>query len=125
MTALSHIAPAGSNLSNEQIRAFISKACPVEEYRGKKVLAIVPDGTRTCPLDVVFRCVFDQIGGATAVLDVMIALGTHQPMSEDAICERLGMTAEERRSTYAGVRFFNHAWSDDSALRKIGIITKE
>ena len=42
---------------------------------------IVPDGTRTCPLDVVFRFLFDQIGAATAALDLMIALGTHQPMS--------------------------------------------
>jgi nickel-dependent lactate racemase len=125
MTALSNVAPEGTNLSAEQIRAFIAKACSADEYRGRKILLIVPDSTRTCPLDVVFRGLFDQIGAATAVLDVMIALGTHQPMSEEAICERLGITADQRRTTYGSVRFFNHAWDDPSALRKIGQITVE
>ena len=125
MTALSHIAPEGTNLSATQARAFVAKACPPEEFRGKKVLLIVPDATRTCPLDVLFAGVFDQIGGVTAALDVMIALGTHQPMSEEAMCERLGVTMEQRRSTYARVQLFNHAWDDDTALRKIGSISKE
>jgi nickel-dependent lactate racemase len=125
MNALSHIAPPGSNLSAGQVREFIAKACPPEDYRGRKVLLIVPDGTRTCPLDLMFRGVFDQIGAAAAALDVMIALGTHQPMSEEAICERLGITAGERSSTYRSVRFFNHAWDDRSALRKVGVITKD
>jgi hypothetical protein len=31
-----------------------------------------------------------------AALDVMIALGTHQPMSEEAICHRLEISLEER-----------------------------
>jgi nickel-dependent lactate racemase len=125
MTALSHIAPEGTNLSTTQAREFIAKACPAEEYRGKKVLMIVPDGTRSCPLDVLFTGVFDQIGGATAALDVMIALGTHQPMSEEAICERLGITLEQRRSVYAKVQLFNHAWDDETALRTIGKISVE
>jgi nickel-dependent lactate racemase len=125
MTALSHIAPEGTNLSATQARAFIANACPPEEFRGKKVLLIVPDATRTCPLDVLFAGVFDQIGGVTAALDVMIALGTHQPMSEEAMCERLGVTAEERRSKYGRVRLLNHAWDDVTALRKIGSISKE
>src|SRR6266446_8273820 len=125
MTALSNIAPEGTNLSAEQIRAFIAKTCDAAEYRGKKVLLIVPDSTRTCPLDVMFRGVFEQIGASVAVLDVMIALGTHQPMSEEAICGRLGIATDERISTYKRVRLFNHAWNDHSALRQIGRITSE
>ena len=125
MTALAHIAPEGSNLTAEQIRAFIAKACDPAEYRGKKVLLIVPDSTRTCPLDQLFRGVFDQIGGATAALNVMIALGTHQPMSDEAMCEHLGISSAERRSIYARVQLLNHAWDDQSALRNVGKITKE
>jgi len=125
MNALSLIAPEGTNLATDKVRAFIAKACPAEEYRGRKVLVIVPDGTRSCPLDVVFRGLFDQVGAAMAAFDVMIALGTHQPMNEEAICERLGITDGERSSTYKAVRFFNHAWDDESALRRIGVISKE
>ena len=125
MTTLSRIASEGTNLSETHARDFIAKACPPDEYRGKKVLLIVPDGTRTCPLDIMFTGVFDQIGGVTAALDVMIALGTHQPMSEEAMCERVGITMEQRRAEYSRVRFFNHAWDDETALRKIGVITRE
>ena len=37
----------------------------------------------------------------TAAFDVMIALGTHPPMSEEAICARLEISAEERDGEYA------------------------
>ncbi len=125
MTALSEIAPEGSNLSPDQARAFIAKSCPADEFRGKKVLLIVPDATRTCPLDVMFAGLFDQIGGVTAKLDVMIALGTHQPMSEEAMCERLGITMEQRRAKYSGVQLLNHAWDDQTALLNVGKISVE
>ena len=48
----------------------------------------------------------------------MVALGTHPPMSEEAICERLQITAEERRGKYAGVNVFNHEWGNPAALEK-------
>ena len=89
---LSQTAPAGTHLTDEQVRDLVAQACPAKDYKGKKVLLIVPDATRTCPLGLLFTAVFEQIGAATAAFDVMIALGTHQPMSEEAICERLEIT---------------------------------
>jgi len=53
------------------------------------VLLIVPDATRTCPLGMLFKGIFAQIGTQASVLDVVIELGTHQPMDEYAICHRL------------------------------------
>jgi len=38
---------------------------------------------------MLFKGIFAQIGTQASVLDVMIALGTHQPMDEYAICHRL------------------------------------
>ncbi len=125
MSTLSHTAPHGTYLSAEQARTLIAQACPAKDYKDKKVLLIVPDATRTCPLGMLFSGLFDQIGAATEHFDVMIALGTHQPMSEEAICERLEISLEERRGKFAGVRFFNHEWDNDAALRKIGDLTLE
>ena len=119
---LSAIAPAGSFLSDDQAGALIAQACSAKDYLGKKVLLIVPDATRTAPVGLVFQKLFEQIGGATAALDVMIALGTHQPMSEEAICERLEISMEERTTRYRSVRFFNHEWDNPAALRNIGTI---
>jgi len=86
------------------------------------VLLIVPDGTRTAPVGVVFQTLHKQIAGVAGGFDVLIALGTHQPMSESAICKRLEISEADRRSTYGAVKFFNHAWDQPSALKKIGTI---
>src|ERR1700760_4670335 len=123
MSTVSQTAPPGTYLSAAQARDLIAQACPAKDYRDKKVLLIVPDATRTCPLGILFAGLFDQIGAATKHFDVMIALGTHQPMSEEAICQRLEISLDERRGKYAGVRFFNHEWDNDAALRKIGDLT--
>ena len=125
MNTLSHTAPAGTFLDAAQVRELIVQACPAKEYKDRRVLLIVPDATRTCPLGMLFAGLHAQIGAATAAFDVMIALGTHQPMSEAAICERLEISMEERRGQYSGVRFFNHEWDNPAALRHIGDLTRE
>ncbi len=125
MSTLSHIASPGSHVSVADTRALVAEACPAKDYKGKRVLLIVPDATRTCPLGQVFKALHEQIGAVTAAFDVMIALGTHQPMSEEAICERLEIGLAERGEIYRGVRFFNHEWDNPEALHKVGHLTVE
>src|SRR3954454_13768932 len=93
---LSSLAADGAHLTETQVRELVAQACPAKDYKGKKVLLIVPDSTRTCPLGTVFKALCGQIAEATAAFDVMIALGMHQPMSEEAICERLEITRADR-----------------------------
>ena len=119
---IARTSPSGTYLTNQQVLEVINEACPVSEYRGKKVLLIVPDATRTCPLGMLFKGIFNQIGAEAAALDVMIALGTHQPMTEAAICNRLEISTEERTQKYHTVRLFNHEWDNPSALKYIGTI---
>ena len=58
-------------------------------------------------------------------MDIMVALGTHQAMSEEAICERLEITPEQRRTRYAAVDFHNHQWDNPAALKRIGVISRD
>ena len=104
---------------------IVARACPAAGYRDKRVLLIIPDGTRTAPVGLLFRALHRQIGAQTRALDVLVALGTHQPMSEEAICRRLETTEAERRGEYRRVRFFNHAWNDPTALKEVGRFTAE
>lgn len=122
MTSALHAVPVEGALSSDAVHDLVRQACPAKDYRGKRVLLIVPDATRTAPIGLVFKALFAQIGEAAAVLDVMIALGTHPPMSEAAICDRLDITAGERGTAYRTVRFFNHEWDNPAALRHIGTI---
>src|SRR5208337_2767762 len=121
-TASSRTAPAGASVSAADVLGLIEQVCPAKDYRGKRVLLIVPDGTRTAPIGLLFKTLHDQIGEAAKAFDVLIALGTHPPMSEQAICERLQITRDERSGKYAGVNVFNHAWDNPAALKNVGTI---
>ena len=122
MNTLSKTATADASLTDEQVNSLVVEALPAVEYTGKKVLLIVPDHTRTAPVGQLFKAIHAQIGASAAKLDVMIALGTHHAMSEEAICERLEITLDERRGQYANVVFHNHEWDNPEMLRNIGTI---
>jgi len=109
-------------LNEPQVRAIVAQALPPLALTGKRVLLIVPDSTRTAPVGLLFRTIHDLIGRETKSLDVMIALGTHPPMSDEAINRRLEITPEERAGKYRRVRVLNHAWNDPAALAYVGTI---
>ncbi|MEO6184126.1 MAG: lactate racemase domain-containing protein, partial [Verrucomicrobiota bacterium] len=92
----------------QKVSEIVAAVCPAENYRDKKILLIIPDSTRTAPVGLMFKTLHKQIGGVTKNFDILVALGTHQPMSERAICERLEISTEEHKTTYRDVRFFNH-----------------
>ena len=125
MPFISRIAPPGTEVTREQVTDLVTQACPSKDYGGKRVLLIVPDGTRTAPVGLFFQCLHQQIAEATKAFDVLIALGTHQPMNESAICQRLEISESERQMIYRNVQFHNHAWNDPKSLKKIGLISAE
>ena len=88
----------------------------------RRVLVIIPDGTRTAPIPLMFRLLYEQFGRRAAQLDYLIALGTHPPMLPEAIDHLVGTTAAERAERYPNVRIFNHEWHNPQALQTIGVI---
>jgi lactate racemase len=122
MQPLVTLAEPPTALTSAQVATLVAGACPEADYRDQRVLLIVPDGTRTAPVGLLFQALYATIGRLARAFDVMIALGTHQPMSDSAICRRLDITEAQRRDAYPRVRFFNHAWNDPAALRRIGVI---
>lgn len=121
----SAIADRDGSVSVDEVARVLAATCPADTLRGRRVLAIVPDGTRTAPVGLVFRTLHGQLAGTVAALDVMVALGTHQPMSEEAICRRLDMTMEERQAQYRDVAFFNHEWDNPAALQRVGVLSAD
>jgi len=111
------IGSVGSKVTEAQVAQLVGQALPPADYRDKKILLIVPDHTRTAPVGLLFKTIFAQIGAVTRELDVLTALGTHPPMSEAAICERLEISVAQHRGEYQKVRFFNHEWDNPAALQ--------
>jgi nickel-dependent lactate racemase len=112
---------AGS-LGEDEVRDLVTQSLAQAELGGKRVLVIVPDSTRTAPIPLFFRLFHEALWGRVAALDFMVALGTHQPMSERALNRLVGVTAEERRTIYGGVGLLNHRWDLPGALVTVGTI---
>ncbi len=111
-------------LTEAEVRAVLEEGLGQLDLEGKRVLFIIPDGTRSGPVDMFFRLFHQLLWGKVKALDYLIALGTHQPMPEEAIHKRLGVTAEEMATTYAGVHVFNHFWNESGTFRRIGVIPR-
>lgn len=122
---LAQVSPADRRVTAQQVAEVIAQVCPASAYRGQRVLLIVPDGTRTAPVGLIFKELYAQLAPAVRQVDVLIALGTHPPMSEEAICRRLEISPDERRGRYAKVGFFNHAWDNPAVLRQVGTIAAD
>jgi nickel-dependent lactate racemase len=89
---------------------------------GKRVLIIIPDSTRTAPIPQMFRLFYEYLGDEVATLDYLIALGTHQALSEAAIHKLIGVTPEEHAGKYAKVNVFNHRWDLPETFVTLGQI---
>jgi nickel-dependent lactate racemase len=108
-----------------QLRDAVGEFFSQNNYAGKKVLIIIPDNTRSGPIGEVFKIMYEHMGPEAKAVDCLVALGTHQPMSEEQICKRLSMTAAERKRRYASVRFFNHEWDNPATYKTIGRISAD
>jgi len=110
-------------LGTSEVVDIVRRSCSPDAFLGKRVLVIVPDGTRTAPIGLVFDALFQHVAQVTSAFDILVALGTHQPMDEAAICRRLDISEAQRRDQYSKVNFFNHAWDNPAALKQIGTLS--
>lgn len=112
-------------LTDDDVRQWIAAHIPIDEYRGKRVLLVIPDGTRTAPLPLLVSALSNQLAPIVKSWDVIVALGTHQPMSTAAIRSLIGL---EDGQQFAGTRqpdLFNHEWDNANALATIGHLSQE
>jgi nickel-dependent lactate racemase len=112
-------------LSESDVLSLMTPCVEQAGLEGKRVLVIIPDSTRTAPLPMMFRLFHRLLADRTASLDFLIALGTHQPMSDEAIEKHLGLTGDERRSKYGKINIYNHRWDVPEQLVTLGRISEQ
>lgn len=117
------IAEPGLILHEDAIRAALEAGLG-GRFAGARVLALIPDHTRTLPLPLLFRLLVDVLADVRQ-LDFLVALGTHPPLSESALCDLVGLTPDERQGRYAQIGLYNHAWDDPRALAHLGTLTQD
>ena len=109
-------------LTKAEIREIVAQAFAEHDMTGKRVLFLTPDATRSAPMDVMFRVLYDEIGEKAAAIDYLVALGTHMAMDDEHLNKLFGLSAQERATTYAKVNIYNHEWENQETFRHIGTI---
>jgi nickel-dependent lactate racemase len=109
-------------LSNLEIEQQLVNGLESLPLANKRVLVIIPDGTRTMPLPLCFRLLVKHLRPRAKQITFLIALGTHPPLREEAILKMLGLTRAERLNEYGDVQILNHAWQDENASSTLGAI---
>ena len=113
---------ANQLLSDDDIRAIVAEALETGAFDDKRVIALIPDHTRTCPVDLFFRLLVEGLQPRVKRLDFIIALGTHPPLTPERIDALLGLSRRERERRFPDIKVFNHAWDQPSQLAHIGTI---
>lgn len=114
--------PAGL-LNHDTVRAALAQGLG-GRFANQRVLALIPDHTRSLPLPELFRMVVDILHDARQ-LDFMVALGTHPPLPMESICRLVGITAEERDTVFRHVGLLNHHWDDPAMLASLGAMGRD
>ncbi len=112
-------------LTEEETRDILFRGFENAQLQDQRVLIIIPDSTRSGPMPLMFRLIHEALGDKVKQLDFLIALGTHQPMSRQAILKHLGVTEAEMADQYANVRIFNHEWAQPGVFTTLGVITAQ
>jgi hypothetical protein len=115
----------GQRLSSDEVSAFVTRALARADLDNKRVCLVVPDGTRICPLPLLMQAVHPALEGRAKDVTVVIALGTHQGMSEDHLARHLGYAAGAAEQSYPGWTILNHeSWWPDT-FTTLGTISAE
>ncbi len=109
-------------LAEEEVSRFVREQLGAQDIDGQSVCILVPDGTRTCPLPLLLRAVHGALVGRASRMTVLVALGTHAAMSEEALARHLGYAVGELDATYPGFTVQNHEWWDPETFADLGVI---
>lgn len=110
-------------LSIDEMREIVARGAESAHVDGKRVLVIIPDGTRTMPMPAMFKLLNEFVGTRAKVLDYLVALGTHRLMTDAELTNLVGRPVENEMADETHV--FNHHWENPGAFAHLGIIPEK
>lgn len=107
-------------LATDEVTRIVGEGLAQIPVDGRRVLVLIPDGTRTMPMPLMFDTIELHLLPRVAELDYLVALGTHAPMSDAQLGALVGRPVIGGRAGRS--RIFNHNWSDPAAFAQLGTI---
>jgi nickel-dependent lactate racemase len=108
------------DLSDNELSSLVSEALESLAVDGKRVLILIPDGTRTMPMPRMFELFEQLLGARVAALDYLVALGTHRPMTDAQLSKLVGCKVVDGQTGSSHI--YNHRWDDQDNFTYIGAI---
>lgn len=115
------IASHEGTLSSFEVLQFVSRAFDSVDFSGKKVLLILPDATRSCPMPTLLPQIYEALENKAGSLTALIALGTHAAMTDQEI-DRFFAGSTTVKELYPKMKFVNHEWWNPDQFVLIGNI---
>ena len=107
-------------LSASEVREIVERSVATLDPHWRRILVLIPDGTRTMPLPLMVDLLEDTLGRRIEALDYLVALGTHRALSDEQLGRLIGRPVVEGRA--GSSRVFNHCGSDARELVQLGTI---
>jgi len=107
-------------LTNDEAYQIVREGLASLAIDGRRVLIIIPDGTRTMPMPLMFGLFQELLSPRAAAVDYLVALGTHQPMNDAQLSKLIGQTVVNEQVGRSHI--FNHRWNDPANLAMLGVI---
>lgn len=107
-------------LSEADVHGIVAEGTAALPLDGRRVLVIIPDGTRTMPMPLMAAALAATVGARARQMDYLVALGTHSPMSDAQLTALLGQPVSGGR--LGASRVFNHRWDDPATFAELGTI---
>jgi nickel-dependent lactate racemase len=107
-------------LAPEEMASIAREGLGRAPVDGRRVLVIIPDGTRTMPMPMMFEMLERELGPRVTALDYLVALGTHSPMSDDQLSRLIGRPVVNGCAGRS--RVLNHRWDEPSTFVRLGTI---
>jgi nickel-dependent lactate racemase len=104
----------------EDVKAIAREGLARMPLDGRRVLVLIPDGTRTMPMPLLFDVLEEAVSPRAPSLDFLVALGTHAPMSDAQLSALVGRPVVDGRA--GARRVFNHRWDDPASFATLGTI---
>jgi len=110
-------------LMDAAVRDIVRESLDSLDLDRKRVLIIIPDGTRSMPMPLMFSLFREYLDERVRTLDYLVALGTHQPMSDSQLGKLIGQTVTDGHAGKSHI--FNHEWQEPANFAHIGTIPAE
>ncbi len=109
------------NLTDDELNALVRESLDSLAVDGKRVLILIPDGTRTMPMPRMVDLFEQFLGPRVTALDYLVALGTHRPMTDDQLSKLLGRRVVDGQ--VGASHIYNHRWDNPDNFTYIGSIS--